>query len=141
MGNTDSLDSIENSKTYKPEEETHSAIGDLSAVPQKRTRIAFDSKNHLYFSLKRIVTGGDWLVSHKEKGMTFPSYERSGRNLVTVRRRTIYMLPLDDNFEKELLDIVKRFVEVFYTGMQVKVMKTAPIHKLGAKNRDTPYGK
>ena len=131
---------IENSKTYKPEEETKSAIGDVSAVPQKRTRIAFDSKNHLYFSHKRLVTGSDWLVSHKEKGMSYPSYERSGRNLVTARRRTIYILPLDYNFEEGLLDIVKRFVEVYYTGMQVKIMKTTPIHKLGAKYRETPYG-
>jgi archaemetzincin len=64
---------------------------------------------------------GDWLASQKEKPQPFDSYKLPYVNFVTPDKRTIYLQPYG-KFNKEFMEKLVAFCEVFYPGTLVKIL-------------------
>lgn len=78
---------------------------------------------------------GDWLWENDEDGQSFSVYENSRKNYVSDKNKTIYILPLELNMEKEFLATIKKLVKAFYTGMKIKVKKAIDITKMNVTTR------
>lgn len=64
---------------------------------------------------------GDWLASQKEKPQSFDVYKEPYVNFVTPDKRTIYLQPFG-KFNKNFMDMLVAFCEVFYPGTLVKIL-------------------
>ena len=98
------------------------AVGSLAKLEQPMQR-AFTARDD--FEIKKEPKWADWLAQHEEPGQTFSQYLESKPNLPGAGgRKVLYVLPLGE-FEKETspdLSILQRYMELYYTPMDVKVL-------------------
>jgi archaemetzincin len=66
------------------------------------------------------VHKGDWLAEHTEGGQGYNTYRFF--NVPTKPRNIIYVLPLDFGEEEFPIASLRRYIEIFYFGLEVKIM-------------------
>ena len=70
---------------------------------------------------------GEWLETHKEKGQTFIQYARSRPNMLTHRRKTLYVQPIGefDETQQKLVKTSAEFLGIYF-NCPVSTLKTKP---------------
>lgn len=79
---------------------------------------------HLY-EPKAILTGGDWLLDHKEGKQSFDWYYNGngGHKWLGGERSTIYLSCIDNTISKSNSDKYKLYAEAMYPGATIKVIR------------------
>lgn len=88
------------------------------------------------FSPKEIHDESDWIPSVKNKGESFDKYVEYKPNLITEQWQTICIQPLDKTITIEFMQICKKFIEAFYYGVKVEILKPMDVKSLGTHTRD-----
>ncbi|QEG25210.1 archaemetzincin [Mariniblastus fucicola] len=70
---------------------------------------------------------GDWLETHREKGQTFSQYRKSKPNVLSGRRRKLYVQPIGDFTETDngLISTSAEFLSIYFQ-CEVIVNETLP---------------
>ena len=70
---------------------------------------------------------GEWLETHKEDGQTYLQYARSRPNVLTHRRKTLYVQPIGDfdDTQKKLVTISAEFLGIYF-NCPVTTFETKP---------------
>lgn len=112
------------------------AVGSLGKL-EKSLQRAFTAGDD--FEEKKAPEWADWLAQHEEPGQSFPQYLASKPNRPGAGgRNVLYVLPLG-KFEKETspdLDVLQRYMELYYTAMSVKVLPVRPEKEVPAVTRE-----
>ena len=68
---------------------------------------------------------GEWLKTHKEKGQTFSQYRKSDPNVLSRRRRKLYVQPIGDftKTDNELISTSADFLSIYFQ-CEVVINKT-----------------
>lgn len=94
----------------------------------------------------------DWLANHTEDGQTFNEWNSmSSRNVVDRSHQVIYLLPILKHAGKgggtsedpyQFLQLLKNYAQVFYLGMEVKLLPGVSAQDMGCKTRihEVTYG-
>jgi archaemetzincin len=72
---------------------------------------------------------GDWLDKHTELGQTFYEFKMSTRPEKTIDNDTIYIVPLEENMDPDLIEIIYYFTLAYYHSMKVKMLPPLDIRK------------
>ena len=64
----------------------------------------------------------DWLSEHLEAGQTFDDFNRKAHTRVSPHMKTIYIQPLEEAIDQEMLQVFKAFLSAYFLGMEVKVL-------------------
>ena len=87
------------------------------------------------FEPKTIHDQSDWIASVKNKGESFQKYVEYKPNLVNEQRQTICIQPLDETITKGFMEVCKKFIEAFYYGVKVEILKAIDVKTLGTHTR------
>lgn len=111
------------------------AVGSLAGMDKPMQRSFTVSEQ---FEAKKEPKDMDWLAQHEEEGQTFPQYLASKPNRPGDEgRNTLYVLPLGE-FPKETspdLSLLRKYMELYYAPMTVKVLPALPENKVPAVTR------
>ena len=110
-----------------------------STAPCNACQSESESKNRLTISkVKRTIVklrelhtkpdkpkDGEWLKTHKEKGQTFSQYRKSDPNVLSRRRRKLYVQPIGDftKTDNELISTSADFLSIYFQ-CEVVINKT-----------------
>jgi len=79
----------------------------------------------------------DWLAEHDEDGQAYDTYLSQPKNLVDEKRKVIYIQPLGKGIDKTFLQNLKKFVQAYYYGLEVKLLTAIKMDKLEADSRQS----
>jgi archaemetzincin len=82
---------------------------------------------------------GDWLASHHEDGQTYEEYASQPKNIVSDKRKTIYIQPVEENIDKDFVENLRKFTKAYYFGLETKVLPTLDLAKLKVGSRINDY--
>ena len=96
------------------------------------------------FDKKQIKSKDEWIPSTKEEAESFVQFVEAKPNLLTAQKNTICIMSLDKSIPQEFVVKCKEFVEAFYFGIKVQILKSININSLKVatrkkKNRQIQY--
>lgn len=72
---------------------------------------------------------GDWLDKHSELGQTYFEFKNSERPEKSMEKDTIYIVPLEEKMDPNLIEVLYYYVLAFYHSMKVKMLPPIDITK------------
>ncbi|MCA9670239.1 MAG: hypothetical protein KC503_31810 [Myxococcales bacterium] len=100
------------------------------AAQRRRERVFAAEKPDTPFTRLGEPRPGEWLYSFREPGQSYADYIGARFNRRSARRHTLHLLPFDDltRGQRALLPILRDYLERFFLGLRVKVMRPARMH-------------
>jgi hypothetical protein len=82
-------------------------------------------KAETLFEPKRILTSGDWLVSHKEAKQSYDWYSKGngGHKWIGGDRKTVYLFCIDDTITEDNAKKYKMYAEAMFDGAKIEIAR------------------
>ena len=96
----------------------------LSSIPA-RIEASLQALSSFFTPLQK-PGPGDWLATQHELGQTYSDFQSAAR-IPSRKRGRIYILPLDQGIDSEMLVFLKTYGEAFFQPAEVVVMETIPV--------------
>ncbi|CAF0744533.1 unnamed protein product [Adineta steineri] len=117
--------------TASSNEQIADALGDISQLP-KTMKMAVTKEIEESFQPVPRPNGGDWLAQHNERGQTMESFQQtSSKAIPHGTHKTIYIQPIGSfNHPRAApLDVIIKFVRIFFSGCEVELLPTVDFTK------------
>ena len=117
--------------------QTLKALNGSIGIPySEQAAFVFESSESLsMFDRKQINDEDEWIPSIKEQAQSFAQFVESKPNLITEQKNTICIMALDKSIPREFVEKCKEFVEAFFFGIKVQILKSININSLKVRTR------